>query len=156
MVVKPIHSFAREIGLLTLINSPRDIKVLCVQRFVRFLAYGCTTLVLALFLTALDISEGHIGLFMTLTLLGDVVLSLLLTIIADSIGRRRMLGFGASLMVASGTVFATCDSYWILVLASVLGVISPSGNEIGPFRAIEESTMAHLTTREDRTGILAW
>jgi MFS family permease len=156
MVAEPIRIFAREIGLLTLINSPRDVKVLCVQRFVRFLAYGCTTLVLVLFLTALGISEGHVGLFMTLTLLGDVAMSLVLTIIADAIGRRRMLGFGASLMVASGIVFATCDSFWILVLASVLGVISPSGNEIGPFRAIEESTMAHLTSREERTGILAW
>jgi hypothetical protein len=32
---------------------------------------------------------------MTLTLLGDVVSKLVLTIIADGIGRRRMLGLGS-------------------------------------------------------------
>ena len=62
---------------------------------------------------------------MTLTLLGDVVISLVLTVIADGIGRRKMLGLGSLLMTASGIVFATCSNYWVLVAASVLGVISP-------------------------------
>ena len=31
-----------------------------------------------------------------------------------------------------------------------------SGNEIGPFRAIEESTLVHLSAPADRTSILAW
>jgi len=31
-----------------------------------------------------------------------------------------------------------------------------SGNEIGPFRAIEESTLAHLTASTDRSDIYAW
>ena len=31
-----------------------------------------------------------------------------------------------------------------------------SGNEIGPFRAIEESTLAHLTAGDDRSDIYAW
>lgn len=33
---------------------------------------------------------------------------------------------------------------------------SISGNEIGPFRAIEESTIAHLTASGDRSDIYAW
>lgn len=32
----------------------------------------------------------------------------------------------------------------------------PRGNEIGPFRAIEESTIAHLTSKEDRSDVYAW
>ena len=32
----------------------------------------------------------------------------------------------------------------------------PSGNEIGPFRAIEESTLAQLTAKEIRSDIFAW
>jgi MFS family permease len=31
-----------------------------------------------------------------------------------------------------------------------------SGNEIGPFRAVEESTIAHLVTPEQRGDIYAW
>lgn len=151
-----LRAFADEIGLLALVGSPLDTKVLCVQRLVRFLAYGSTTLILALFLAALRIPESRIGLFMTLTLLGDVAISLVLTIVADGIGRRRMLALGALLMAGSGVVFAVSSNYWVLLAAAVFGVISPSGNEIGPFRAIEESVIAGLTNREDRTGLLAW
>jgi MFS family permease len=32
----------------------------------------------------------------------------------------------------------------------------PSGNEIGPFKAIEESTISHLVPPADRSGIFAW
>jgi predicted MFS family arabinose efflux permease len=120
-----VQSFLAEIGLKALANSPRDTKILCLQRLVRLFAYGGTTVILALYLSSLGISDQKIGLFMTLTLLGDVVISLILTIIADGIGRRRMLGLGSLLMTASGIIFATCSNYWILVAASVLGVISP-------------------------------
>ncbi|KPI36978.1 uncharacterized protein AB675_6052 [Cyphellophora attinorum] len=153
---KWLTTIADEIGLLHLIHSPLDVKILCFQRTVRFLAYGSTTLILVLFLRALDISEERIGLFMTLTLFGDVFVSLILTVIADGLGRRRTLAMGALLMAGSGVVFALSSNYWILLLAAVLGVISPSGNEIGPFRAVEESTISALTGREERTGILAW
>ena len=114
-----------EVGLEALVDSPADTKILCLQRFVRLLAYGGTSLVLVLYLTSLGISEEKIGIFMTLTLLGDVVMSLGLTVVADAVGRRKMLGFGSLLMAASGIIFATRSEYWLLVVAAVLGVISP-------------------------------
>lgn len=145
-----------EVGLRAIVHSPRDVKILLAGRTVRFMAYGSTSLILALFLSSLGFDDEKIGLFMTLTLLGDVVISLILTLIADGIGRRRMLAFGAGLMAASGVVFALNSNFWVLLLASVFGVISPSGNEIGPFRAIEESTLVHLVSSEERTAVLAW
>ncbi|KIX10212.1 uncharacterized protein Z518_01293 [Rhinocladiella mackenziei CBS 650.93] len=145
-----------ETGLKAWIASPYNTKVLCLQRYVRFFAYGGSALILALYLSSLNVSDQKIGLFMTLTLLGDVLISLVLTAVADGIGRRRMLAVGALLMTASGVTFALSSEYWILVLASVLGVISPSGNEIGPFKAIEESTISHLTPSAERSNVLAW
>jgi len=115
----------QETGLESWITSPTDVKLLTLQRYVRLFAYGGSTIILALFLSHLNISDQRIGLFMTLTLLGDVAISLVLTVVADRIGRRRMLALGALLMTASGIIFASCSNYWVLVLASVLGVISP-------------------------------
>lgn len=116
---------ASELGVYSVLGSSRDTKLLCLQRFTRLFAYGTTTLILALHLSSLGISEARIGLFMTLTLLGDAVVSLFLTLAADGLGRRRTLAGGAALMVASGVVFAVASNYWILVAASILGVISP-------------------------------
>ncbi|KAF1984028.1 MFS general substrate transporter [Aulographum hederae CBS 113979] len=145
-----------ELGLVSLYQSHLDTKLLCLQRFVRLFAYGGSTLILVSYLSALQISDREIGLFMTLTLVGDVLISFLLTLIADGLGRRTVLALGAALMIGSGVVFGLSGNFWVLLAAAILGVISPSGNEIGPFRAIEESTLAHLSPKEVRPDVFAW
>ena len=145
-----------ELGLAALSNAPRDTYIVLLTRTFRMFAYGSSTLILALYFSALGHSDTQIGLFMTLTLVGDVLISLILTFAADALGRRRILLLGSLLMAASGAVFASTSSYWLMLFAAVVGVISPSGNEIGPFRAVEESTLAHLTPDTDRSDIFAW
>lgn len=120
------------------------------------LAFGTNSLVLALFFSELEFSDWSIGLFMTLTLLGDVLLSLVLTLVADRVGRRRVLIWGSVLMVLAGIVFAIFENFWILLFAAVLGVMSANGSDFGPFRAIEESTLSHLTTPATRSDVLSW
>lgn len=145
-----------ELGIVALAKAPKDTYILLLTRIFRMFAYGSSTLFLALYFSALGHTDTQIGLFMTLTLVGDVLISLGLTFIADSLGRRRILLLGSLLMAVSGGVFATTSSYPVLLLAAIVGVISPSGNEIGPFRAVEESTIAHLTPDTDRGDIFAW
>ena len=120
-----LSKLGEELGVYSILHSSRDTKLLCLQRFTRLFAYGASTLILALYLSSLGSSDARIGLFMTLTLLGDVVISFLLTLVADGLGRRRILVLGAALMSASGVIFAICGNYWILVAASIFGVISP-------------------------------
>ena len=93
---------------------------------------------------------------MTLTLLGDVFLGGFLTLIADRSGRRNVLIGGSLLMVMSGTVFALVDNFWILLIAAIIGVISATGGDFGPFRSIEESMLSQLTTPQTRADVLAW
>ncbi|ETS84785.1 hypothetical protein PFICI_02810 [Pestalotiopsis fici W106-1] len=147
---------ADEVGFITLKDSCRDTKLLCLQRFVRMYAFGISFLVLVDFLSSKSFTESQIGLFMTLTLLGDVLVSLVLTSITDQVGRRRILLAGSGLMIASGVVFAAVDNYIVLLIASIFGVISPTGNEIGPFRAVEQSVLAHLTDKSKHSDIFAW
>lgn len=145
-----------ELGIPTILHAPRDLHLLFLTRFLRMAAYGGASLILALFFAALDISEARIGLFMTFTLLGDVALSLLLTQIADAAGRRRILLLGCVCMGIAGGVFALASNYWVLLFAAVVGVISVSGNEIGPFRAVEESVLAGLVDEKGRSDVFAW
>ena len=112
-------------GLTTVIKSPRDVKLLIFQRFVRIFGYGLTFIILVHFLLSLEISNERVGLFMTITMLGDVAISFTLVLITDNVGRRNVLAAGAILMAMSGIVFALSSNYWMLLLASVIGVISP-------------------------------
>jgi MFS family permease len=93
---------------------------------------------------------------MTLTLLGDVLLSLLLTLVADKLGRRRILFMGSVMMACSGVVFALSENFWILLVAAVFGIISVTGADCGPFRAVEESILSGLTDEKTRSDVLSW
>jgi MFS family permease len=119
-------------------------------------AYGVGSVVLVLLLSAAGVSDARVGLLLTLTLLGDVVVSLGVTTRADRAGRRRMLAVGGLLVVAAGAVFATATSFPILAAAAFVGVLSPSGNEVGPFLAIEQAALAQQLSPDRRTGVFAW
>ncbi len=122
---KLVSRIADELGLKILFSAPRDAHLLILQRFARLIAYGQSTLVLTGYLRALGFSDFHMGLFMTLTLLGDVVGSSVLTLLADRLGRRKVLLVGSLLMVMSGGIFASFGNYAILLVAAMVGVISP-------------------------------
>jgi predicted MFS family arabinose efflux permease len=114
-----------ELGLVSIYRSPLDTKLLCLQRFVRLFAYGGSTLILVSYLKAVGIGYTKVGLFMTLTLVGDVLISFCLTLIADGLGRKAILALGAAMMAGSGVVFGLSGNYWILLAAAIFGVISP-------------------------------
>lgn len=143
-----------EIRALTTLTP--DGRLLFATRMVRLFAYGFLAVVLGLYLAAVGLSDTQIGLVLSLTLLGDALISLPITIIADRFGRRRMLLIGAGLMIFAGVVFALTDNIILLVMAAIIGTISPSGNEVGPFLAIEQAALPQTTTNEQRTQVFAW
>ena len=134
----------------------RDGAILFVTRALRMFSYGFLSVVLVLYLSALGFGEGRIGLLLTLTLVGDTLVSLMITTNADRLGRRTMLIIGAALMTAAGIPFALSGDFTILVIAATLGVISPSGNEVGPFLAIEQASLSQILPDDRRTSIFAW
>src|SRR5713101_5635123 len=134
----------------------RDGWLLFFTRFLRLFAYGSLSVVLVFYLISLGLSESQTGLLLTLTLVGDTVVSLYLTTRADRIGRRRMLIVGAILMAAAGMAFACTSNFLLLILAGTIGVISPSGNEVGPFLSIEQAALSHVVPARIRTEVFAW
>jgi len=119
-------------------------------------AYGALSVVLVLYLTELGFDAAEVGLLMTLTLVGDTLVSFFLTTRADRVGRRRVLMAGALLMAAAGVVFATTHNFLLLITVGTIGVISPSGNEVGPFLPIEQAALAHIVSPDRRTSVFAW
>ena len=127
-------------------NLNSDARLLFLTRFTRLFAYGALSVVLVFYLTGLGLSESQTGLLFTLILAGDIVVSLFLTTVADRIGRRRILIIGSLLMAGAGLAFACTRNYLFLIVAGTIGVLSPSGNEVGPFLAIEQAALAHVVS----------
>jgi len=137
-------------------TAPRDFALLFAARIGRLFAYGFLAVVLVLYLRALGYSEARVGVLLAFTLLGDAAVSLTLTTRADRLGRRRMLRVGAVLMAFGGVGMAVLGNFWLLLFAAIVGVLSPSGNELGPFLAIEQACLVEVIRPEDRTRVFAW
>src|ERR1700745_2091362 len=135
---------------------PRYAMVLFLTRFLRVFVYGALAVVLVFYLVSLGLTTAQVGLLLTLTLAGDIAISLLLTTRDDKLGRRRTIIVGAILMTSAGIAFASTHNLLFLIVAGTIGVISPSGNEVGPFLSIEQAALSHVVSAASRTEVFAW
>jgi MFS family permease len=133
-----------------------DARILFSTRMIRLFAYGLVSVILAFYLVQVGFSDQQIGLLLSLTLAGDAAISLWITTRADRLGRRRMLIVGAGLMILAGLVFALSGNFLLLTLAAIIGTISPSGNEVGPFLSIEQAGLSEIADASQRTQLFAW
>lgn len=148
---------ARQLALCgAMLDGGASLRVLFGLRCLRMFAYGLVGVVLVLYLSARDLDPARIGLLLTFTFLGDAGITLFLSTRADRWGRRRALLIGAALMVVGGWTMAASGNFGVLVLAATIGVISPTGGEVGPFLAIEQAGLAQVVSDRERTRIFAW
>lgn len=126
--------------------------ILFAARTTRLFAYGFVSVVLVLYLAETGLRLFGIGAILTATLVGDIVISLWITMIADRMGRKKMLILCSLLMILGGVVFILTQNPVLLTLAAIIGIISPSGSEIGPFLSIEQAALAQLVPNRKRTA----
>ena len=138
------------------VRHSRDVRLLFATRILRLFAYGFLSVILLLYLAEIGLSDSRIGLLLTLTLVGDTVISLGITTTADRVGRRQMLVLGGILVVFAGILFASTANFLLLLIAATIGVISPSGNEVGPFLSIEQAALSQIVSAERRIHVFAW
>lgn len=132
-----------------------DGRLLFATAAARTFAYGFLSVVLGLYLDALGLTPPAIGAIFTAALAGGAVMTILLTTVADRVGRRRILVAGAALMALAGAVFALTDEPALLILAAIIGTISPSGKEVGPFLSVEQAILPQTAPDTQRTSTFA-
>lgn len=116
----------------------RDGKLLLAAKIVRTFAYGFLSVILAIYLKLIGFNELLIGLILTTTLLNSVIFTLIASLYADRIGRRKFLVIYAALMSVSGFVFMITENYIALIIAAFIGTINITGAETGAFLTIEQ------------------
>jgi MFS family permease len=144
------------LGYKVLYTLNTDAWLLIISKSIRLFSYGFLAVMLVIYLESLGFSTDRVGLLLTLTLFGDAALSMLLTTHADRWGRKKTLIIGSVIAITTSFIFATQTNFYILLITGIAGVISPSGNEIGPFMAIEISSIAEVILPTQRTALMAW
>mmetsp|Transcript_18074 Transcript_18074/g.25739 ORF Transcript_18074/g.25739 Transcript_18074/m.25739 type:complete len:484 (+) Transcript_18074:38-1489(+) len=135
------NSGSNGVSTTTSLIYSRSMIVLFSTKILRMFSYGALTPVFYSYLLLLGIDIFYAGVLMTLILVGDLAVTLNLTTRADSFGRRNVLVIGALLKFGAGFIFASTSNYALLVLAGIVGVISTSGGEIGPFISVEQASL---------------
>ena len=133
----------------------RDGWLLLATCGVRSFAYGFLSVILGLYLDAQGLSVTSIGWIFTAALAGGAVMTIIITAVADSFGRRFLLIIGAVLMAVAGWAFAISDNPILLTIAAIFGTISPSGKEVGPFLSIEQAVLPQTTSDQHRTAVFS-
>jgi len=59
-------------------------------------------------------------------------------------------------MLFAGVPFALTDRVTLLSIAAIIGVISPSGYEVGPFLPVEQAALSQIIPEERRTQVFGW
>jgi MFS family permease len=121
----------------------------------RSFAYGFLSVILGLYLDAVGLSTSAIGWIFTAALAGGAIMTIIITAVADSFGRRALLIVGAVLMASAGWVFAVSHDPILLTIAAIFGTISPSGKEVGPFLSIEQAILPQSTSDQHRTTVFS-
>lgn len=105
-----------------------DAIILILCKGFRLFSFGFLAVMLVIYLSELRFSASEIGALFTWTLLGDAVMSIFLTSKADAMGRKMTLVIGSFLAIVTSFVAATQSNYYVILVAAIIGVISPSGN----------------------------
>jgi len=126
---------------------PRDAKILVFINALRSFSSAILSVNFSIYLSKLGASAVAIGLTFTGVSLFSAFRGLLEGFIADRIGRKPLLLYAASSMVASGTLLALSDNISILILAAI--VFSIGGN-IGYTPAVQ-AILSEKVVSEDRT-----
>jgi MFS family permease len=121
----------------------------------RSFAYGFLSVILGLYLDAIGLSPATIGWIFTAALAGSAAMTMIISSVADRFGRKALLIVGALLMALAGWVFAVSNDPVLLTIAAILGTISPSGKDVGPFLSIEQAILPQTASDQQRTAVFS-
>ncbi|HUG37158.1 MAG TPA: MFS transporter [Candidatus Limnocylindrales bacterium] len=133
----------------------RDGGILFATAGLRSFAFGFLAVILGPYLSGQGFSAEGIGTIFAAALIGSALMTVAFAGVADRLGRRRVLVVSAGLMALGGAGFALTVNPLILMAAAVIGTISPSGKEVGPFLSVEQAILPQTVADRDRTGLFA-
>ena len=110
---------------------------------------------LAVYLARLGYDDVRIGLILSSAVAGSAAMTVLWTLLADRVGRRRTVVVLSALMALGGALFAAGSSFELLLLAAFTGTISATSSEVGAFITVEQAILPQTAPAERRTWLFS-
>jgi MFS family permease len=140
------------ISLFALNWLSKDGKLILLARTTRTFAYGFLSIILAIYLKLSGFKDLLIGIILSSTLINSIIFTLIVTLYADRIGKRKILIVYASLMSVSGVIFFASNNFILLIVSALIGTINVTGSETGSFLSLEQAILPQ-TLKEQKKEI---
>jgi len=136
--------------------TSKDARIFYATAFVRSTAAGLTGVAAAIALGERGLTVRQTGYVIGAGLAGMAVATAFVTIMADRIGRRRVLAVLALLTACGYASLASIDEFRILVVLAFAGMANAMGRDRSAAAAIDQAALPQVTTPERRTWTFAW
>src|SRR5438128_8316828 len=129
-----------------------DGKVVLVEKAVRTVPYGFLGVLFSVYLSKeLGLGAFLIRVVLALTVASSAIYTLVASVFADRIGRKRTLIFFALTDAMAGALLFSSDSLWVPVAAGIVGNMTVGAGEVGPFLTLEQAILPGASDSRRRT-----
>lgn len=133
----------------------RNGRLILAAKAARAFAFGLNSVALGLYLSELALAPQDIGLILGGALLGTTLLTLLITLRGDHIGRRRLLVAGSALMLLAVLIPVVGGNPVVLVLIGLTGMVAVTANESTGLHTVDQAVLPQTVADSDRTAVFA-
>lgn len=104
-----------------------DVLLIFIVKSLRNFSYGALSVPIILYLELINLSHEQIGVLMTLSLIGNLVLCLVFASHADKLGRKNVMLICSIMKFIAGGIFSFSRNIYLLIFGGIIGTISLSG-----------------------------
>jgi predicted MFS family arabinose efflux permease len=125
--------------------TERDLRTIVAVQGFRAFAYGAAALILGSSLADAGRTPTQVAIVLAAILAGMAAAALVVGLIGDRVGRRRIYRVLLAMMAVAGAVFALTSNPWILAAAALTGTMSTDANESGPITSLEQAMIGEAS-----------
>ena len=133
----------------------RNGRAVLASKAVRAFGFGLVSVTLGLYLDALGLDGPAIGFVLTASLIGTGLLTVLIALRGDHIGRRRLLVVGSLLMTLAAFIPLVGPSPLLLGVIGLTGMVAVTSNESTGLHAVDQAILPQTVRAAGRTSAFA-
>lgn len=117
----------------------------------RTFGFGMLSIGIGLHLAAIGLDAATTGIILGCALLGTMILTLLIAVFGDRVGRRNFLIIGSALMMGGAIMPLVADAPLLMALIAATGAVSATASESSGLVSADQAILPQTVPMERRT-----